>query len=294
MELEYKDSSRRGKFIIVLGVILALAAGGAAFYVINQAQQQAGTGNTPKLNLVVAARTIPARKPIEDGDLLVREVPIDPSNAQGVVTDKTKLIGRILAISALEGQLVTTNMLASSTSGGQFSVLAPGEVVTADSPYWRAVSLNVPDDRAVGGLLEPNETVDIFVTATVNVPQDLLDQGKFYTDKSTKITYQSIPILAKSGAMYIIRVSLPVAEEIAHLQASGTAQFSMALRPDEDTRAVDAAKLGETTNVIIQRYGLPVPLTYPPGKGGGPIATPFPSAKPQASASPSASEAPVP
>ena len=78
MELEYKDSSRRGKFIIVLGVILALAAGGAAFYVINQAQQQAGTGNTPKLNLVVAARTIPARKPIEDGDLLVREVPIRP------------------------------------------------------------------------------------------------------------------------------------------------------------------------------------------------------------------------
>jgi hypothetical protein len=126
------------------------------------------------------------------------------------------------------------------------------------------------------------------------VPQDLLDQGKFYTDKSTKITYQNIPILAKSGAMYIIRVSLPVAEEIAHLQASGTAQFSMALRPDEDTRAVDAAKLGETTNVIIQRYGLPVPLTYPPGKGGGPIATPFPSAKPQASATPSASEAPVP
>jgi Flp pilus assembly protein CpaB len=296
MELEYKDNSRRGKFIIVLGVILALAAGGAAFYLINQAQQQAGTGNTPKLSLVVAARTIPARKPIEDGDLQLREVPIDPTNAQGVISDKTKLIGRILAISALEGQLVTTNMLASSTSGGQFSVLAPGEIVTPDSPYWRAVSLNVPDDRAVGGLLQPNETVDIFVTATVNVPQDLLNQGKFYTDKSTKITYQNIPILAKSGAMYIIRVSLPVAEEIAHLQASGTAQFSMALRPDEDTRAVNATSLGETTNVIIQRYGLPVPLTYPPGKGGvnSPIPTPFPSTKPASSASPAPSEAPVP
>ena len=154
-------------------------------------------------------------------------------------------------------------MLASSTSGGQFSVLAPGEVVTADSPYWRAVSLNVPDDRAVGGLLEPNETVDIFVTATVNVPQDLLDQGKFYTDKSTKITYQSIPILAKSGSMYIIRVSLAVAEEIAHLQASGTAQFSMALRPDEDTRAVVATGLGETTNVIIQGRRADVRLAEP-------------------------------
>src|SRR2546427_2265492 len=98
MEMEYKDSSRRGKFIIVLGVILALAAGGAAFYLINQAQQQAGSGSAPKLSLVVAARTIPARKPIEEGDLLVREVPIDPTNAQGVITEKTKLIGRVLAI----------------------------------------------------------------------------------------------------------------------------------------------------------------------------------------------------
>jgi len=294
MEMEYKDTSRRGKFIIVLGVVLAVAAGGAAFYLINQAQQTAGSGTAPKVTVVVAARAIAARKPIEDGDLLVRtDVPIDPTNAQGIVTEKTKLLGRILAVPALEGQLVTTNMLASSASGGQFSVLQAGETVVANSPYWRAVSLNVPDDRAVGGLLQPNQSVDIFVTATVNVPQDLLTQGKFYTDKSTKITYQSVPILAKAGNMYIVRVSLAVAEEITHLQASGTAQFSMALRPDEDTRAVDAAGLGETTNVIIQRYGLPVPLTYPPGKGGvnSPIPTPFPSAAP-ASSAPSASTAP--
>jgi Flp pilus assembly protein CpaB len=296
MEMEYKDTSRRGKFIIVLGIVLAVAAGGAAFYLINQAQQLAGSGTAPKVTVIVAARAIAARKPIEDGDLLVRtDVPIDPTNAQGIVTEKTKLLGRILAVPALEGQLVTTNMLASSASGGQFSVLQAGEAVASNSPYWRAVSLNVPDDRAVGGLLQPNETVDIFVTATVNVPQALLDQGKYYTDKSTKITYQSVPILAKAGNMYIVRVSLAVAEEITHLQASGTAQFSMALRPDEDTRSVDATGLGETTNVIIQRYGLPVPLTFPPGKGGStsPIPTPFPSPAPAASA-PSGSASPAP
>jgi flagellar basal body-associated protein FliL len=42
MEMEYRDPSRRGKFIVILGVVLALAAGGAAFFLINQAQQQAG------------------------------------------------------------------------------------------------------------------------------------------------------------------------------------------------------------------------------------------------------------
>ena len=68
--------------------------------------------------------------------------------------------------------MVTTNMLASSTEGGQFSVLGPDETVGPDSPEWRAVSLTVPDDRAVGGLLQPNQIVDVFVTAQINVLTD--------------------------------------------------------------------------------------------------------------------------
>ena len=41
MEMEYKDPSRRGRWIVVIGVLLAVVAGGAAFFLINQAQQQA-------------------------------------------------------------------------------------------------------------------------------------------------------------------------------------------------------------------------------------------------------------
>jgi hypothetical protein len=107
----------------------------------------------------------------------------------------------------------------------------------------------------------------VFVTATVNVPQDLIEAGRYCTDKSTKITYQDMVILAKSGQFYILKAALAVAEEIAHLQASGTAAFSMALRPDLDTRFVDASKLGNT-NRIITKYGLPIG-DLPGGNGGG-------------------------
>jgi hypothetical protein len=93
----------------------------------------------------------------------------------------------------------------------------------------------VPDDRAVGGMLGPNMTVDVFVTATVNVPQDLIAAGKYYTDQSTKITYQDMLILARQGTSYIVKATLPVAEEITHLLAAGNAQFSFVLRPDADT-----------------------------------------------------------
>jgi Flp pilus assembly protein CpaB len=294
MEMEYKDNSRRGRYIIILGVILALAAGGAAFYLVNQAQETAGTGSAPKVTVVVALRVIPARKPIEAGDVTTREIVADDSNVEGVFGTTKEVIGRILAVPALKGQMVTSNMMASTTTGGQFAIIAPGETVGPGSPAWRAVSITVPDDRAVGGLITPNATVDVFVTATVQVPQSILDQGRFYTDKSTKIAYQNVVVLAKSASFYVIKVTEPVAEEIAHLMASGTASFSMALRPDADSRTVDVSLLGETTNLIVERYGLPIPQTYPAGKGvtTGPAPTPFPTPAPGSSSSPAPSAAP--
>lgn len=45
--------------------------------------------------------------------------------------------------------------------------------------------------------------------------------------------------------------------------ATGTVQFSAALRPDQDVRYVDVAALGATTNRILEKYGLPFPAIYP-------------------------------
>ena len=290
MEMEYRDTGRRGKVIIVLGIILALAAGGAAFFLISQAQQNAGKQGLPKVPVVVAIQPIAARKPIEATDVEVREIPIDPTNAEGIVSSIDKVIGRVPAVTILQGQLITTNLLASTATGGQFSILGPADSISPDSEAWRAISVTVPDDRAVGGLLQPNQTVDVFVTATALVPQSLQDLGRYYTDKTTKITYQDMPILAKAGSFYILKATLPIAEEIAHLQASGTATFSLALRPDEDVRIVDATGLGATTNMLIRRYGLPIPEVFPPGTG--PIPTAQPTAKP--SVAPSTSPSPAP
>ena len=73
MEMEYRDPAKRGKFIVVIGILLAVAAGGAAFYLINQAQQKAGQGTLQKTDVIVAVQAIPARKPIE-------AVPVSPSH----------------------------------------------------------------------------------------------------------------------------------------------------------------------------------------------------------------------
>jgi Flp pilus assembly protein CpaB len=297
MEMEYKDPSRRGRYIVVVGVILAIVAGGAAFYLISQAQQQAGQAGLQKVAVVVALQTIPARKVIEAADVVVREVPIDETNAQGIVSTPDKVIGRVPAVTILAGQMVTTNLLASSVEGGQFTVLQPDETIGPDTPEWRAVSMTVPDDRAVGGLLTPNQTVDVFVTASVNVLTNSevgIGEEGWYSDKSTKISYQNMVILAKAGTFYVLRAPIDVAEEISHLQASGTASFSLVLRPDVDTRQVDASALGTTTNQVIIRYGLPIPVVFPPVEGPVPTPVPTPVATPAPSLSPAPSDGALP
>lgn len=296
MEMEFNDGRSRGRFVIIMGLILAVVAGGAAFFLISQAQQQA-TADRPTVNIVVAIRPIPPRKPIEAADVAVRAVPLDATNAQGVFSDPTKVIGLIPGVAILSGQPIYANFLASQAQGGQFSILQPGETLSPDSEAWRAVSVTVPDDRAVAGLVHPGDTVDVFVTVSVVVPEDIALAGKYYTDKTTKITYQDVIVLAKAGTFYVLKVTAAVGEEINHLQASGASAFSFALRSPTDDRQVDASKLGETTTMIIQRYGLPIPQTIPiPGGGtiGNPTPRPSPSPSPAPSAepSPSASSAP--
>ena len=298
MEMEYRDPSKRGRWIVVAGVVLALAAGGAAFYLINQAQQQAGQGELQKVNVVVAARPIAARQPVVAEDVTVRSVPADDTNTDAIaVRDPNEVIGQVLPVTLFQGQMLTKSLLNTTTGGGTtgFSILDPGETVAPDSVAWRAVSMTVPDDRAVGGLITAGMTVDVLLSAQINVPNNVTPPGKYYTDKATKITYQNMLVLAKTGSGYVVKATLAQAEEITHLVATGNAQFSMLMRPPSDVRFADASKLGETTNLIIERYGLPVPQNYP--LGNGPIQTAAPTAPPATptpapSGSPAASSAP--
>ena len=300
MEMEYRDNSRRGRIIIILGVLLALVAGGTSFYLINNAQQSAGQGPLQMTTIVVAARQILARTPIQAADIETRQVPLDATNGEGsgVVTKPDTLIGAVLAIPVPPGQPIYLNMIAGSAGSG-FSILAVGETIAPDSPAWRAVALTIPSDRAVAGLLQVGQTIDIIMTATLPAPPASINpDGVYISDASTKVTYQNILILARVGDQYIFRCTIFVAEEIEHMMTTGSMTFSAVLRPDQDVRYVDVSKLGMTTNRILQKYGLPFPVvffgpraTIPP-QPPAPVLTPPPT--PGQSVAPSGSPAPSP
>src|SRR5512132_1848513 len=122
MEMEYKDNNRRGKIVIIVGVVLAVVAGATSFYLINQAQEHAGEGELQTVPVVVAAQVIPARTPIQPGALVVRQIPLDAATQVGIIKDPAALSGKVLAISVAIGQPIYSNMIASASGQSGFSI----------------------------------------------------------------------------------------------------------------------------------------------------------------------------
>lgn len=322
MEMEYKDPGRRGRWIILLGVVLAVGAAAAAFYLINTAQQEAGKGSVKMTTAVVAAKPLAAKTTLTADDLVVRnDIPLDSTTSipNMVATTKDQLVGRILGVDVAQGQLMTLNLLASTSVGGQFPILGPGETVAPNSDAWRAISITVPDDHAVGGMLAAGMTVDVVLTEVLKAPvtpapsappasglpvitpAPAASSAVIYTDGvSTKVTYQKMQILARQGTFYVLKATLPVAEEITQASIDG-GSFTLLLRPDQDARILDVSGLGATTSRILQRYGLLIPQAWPvggriPSNPPIPPITPAPSAPgqggPSQPASPGATPAP--
>jgi Flp pilus assembly protein CpaB len=265
VELEYSDrNSRRSKVYIAVGIIVALIVGGVVFVAL-QASDLVGSNEPAEIRtVVVAVRDIPGRKPIEEGDVATREVPADATN-EAAFARIDEVLGRVSGVPITTGQMVSRNLLASTTEGQTFSIIEPGEKFDPTGPDLRAVSINVPDAQAVAGTLVAGQRVDLIVTMPIN-PQigQTPDEAEATTAQllpgpSTKVTLQQLTILSRNGTIYIMRSDLATAEKITELTAAG-GTFTMVLRPDADDRT--ATTEGSTLDTLVEEFGFPIPKPF--------------------------------
>lgn len=271
MEFEYSDkNSRRSKVYIAVGVIVALLVA-ATVYIALQASGLTNQGEVEMRQVVVAAAEIPGRKAIEEADVVMRNVPVDPINEMAF-TSIDQVLGRVVSVPVSAGQLLTPNLLASTDAGAIFSILRPGEEFDPSMPDLRAVSMTVPDDRAVGGTLQPGQPVDLIATLNVQPAADTGTPSEPAPSEapapapeasaprvpgpSTKTTLQRLDILVRNGTLYILRTDLATAEKITELQAAG-AQFTLVLRATEDDRSAETE--GSTLDRLLEEFEFPVP-----------------------------------
>ena len=259
MEYEYSDKHRhRSKLYIAAGLIIAALVAAGVYVVL-----QSGVGQQQVVEMrdvVVAVREIPSRKPIEEGDVTMRSIAADPTN-ETAFAEIGDVVGRVTGVSVGTGQLLTQNMLASTTEGQTFSILEPGQEFDPEGPDFRAISVSVPDDRAVAGVLQPGQRVDLVATVTISPvgapAAEETQPGDPVSGPSTKVTMQSMTILARSGALYILRTDLATAEKVAEMAAAG-GTFTLVLRPDQDERTAETD--GSTLDMLVEEFGFPTPL----------------------------------
>ena len=89
MELEYTDkNAKRSKLYIAAGILIALIVGAAVFFALQASNLVGSAGPAQMRSVVVAVREIPGRKPIEEGDVAVRQVAVDAVEPAGLSRDE--------------------------------------------------------------------------------------------------------------------------------------------------------------------------------------------------------------
>ncbi len=258
------DPRRRARIILILGVLLAIGTGAGTFFYASSSQQAAAPPPPPTKDVVVAARDLPARTQLAAAD--VKVVKIEASVAPAAaIADPKLVVGKVLTSPVSVNEPLLDSKFA--TAGRAFTVFPPGEEVQPGSPAYRVMTIVVPDNSAVGGVLEKGDVVDIMYVFSFDPAQKLRSPAPgttaapYAADTVAKIVLGPVQILARQATVYTIRVDAALAEQIAYVQAAGGG-LQLLLRAPTDARAVDTK--GATFSDVFTKFKFPVPEKISP------------------------------
>lgn len=274
------DPRRRARLFLILGVLLALGAGTGTFFYASSSQSASAPPPPPTVDVLVAAREIPARTALAAADVKVAKINVDAAPPAGL-KDPKDVIGKIL----LQPVSINEPILPAKFAPAEraFTVFPPGEAVQPGSPAYRIMTLTVPDQYAVGGVLVPGDSVDVMYVFSfdpvtkLQLPTGATSQpgvqvggatvgaqttGTKYTpDTVAKIILGPMQILARNASVYTIRVDAALAERLAYIQAAGGV-LEFLLRAPTDDRSVSTS--GATFQSIYTQFRIPIPEKIQP------------------------------
>lgn len=149
---------RGGRLFILLGIVLAVVA--VILGIVALSRPSEGTVTpTPqqaRIPVVIAARDIPANTVLTMEDVRVTEVAEDQV-APGTARSVDQVVGLVTNGELVEGQrIMMANLIAPSLG----NLVEPGK---------RAVAIPVDRVSALGGLIQPNDTIDIVYTVRIDL-----------------------------------------------------------------------------------------------------------------------------
>lgn len=256
---DYQTKRRRDRLVarglLAGGVVLAVLAAIATYVFVSA--ERGGGPLVARTSVLVAARDIAARTTIAPDDVKVVELEaaVIPAGALRVPADA---VGRVATVPIATNEVVLAAKFVAAGGGTPFSVLPAGEVPSGTTPDWRAFSLTIADANAVGGALQSGDVVDVVVAVGFDAAQARPGAANQAPDAVARTTAERVPILARAGTIYVLRVDAQQAERIAVLQTAG-ATIHLLLRAPGDARNTRArGALGSSEAAELIR-GIPTP-----------------------------------
>ncbi len=233
----FKGSSN--KWLLFTGLALGLISAALVFVYLRSAGDEGGSGagsSGPTTPVLVAAQEISAGTKITTEMLTVKSV-ASTDVLSGAFSDSEDLVGQITLVPIVAGeQVISAKVVGGDASITSFGSDPPVSLVIPEG--MRAVSANVSNASAVGGLVRPCDFVDIILAVQI----DALDSAGDSIGSNTIATtlMQNVQLIAldqdvttltigettsigEAGAEDVISGSSPGDENIS--PGAGTATF---------------------------------------------------------------------
>lgn len=202
-----------GRLFILLGVALALVAALLAVVAFSGAlggPQEEGK-EPARANVVVAARDIPANTVLSEDDIEIAQIETT-GVTPGSATSPAQVVG--LAVS---GNLVKGQQILSA------NLVAPGLTFDLAEGH-RAIALPVDRINALGGMIRPDDRIDIIYSVRINLarvvpsePIELRDSTEGYAQDDTIVLQpppgaaggQTYPFPGEPGSRFLVEDNAP-------------------------------------------------------------------------------------
>jgi Flp pilus assembly protein CpaB len=148
---------RRGRILILLGLILALGTAAAVFILLQSTTAPTETINVERDEVVVAVQPIAEDEPVE-GRLELREVPVE-SIPQGALRSLDRTSGMLAAGPIPQGTIVHPDLLITPEQR-----MAEAQLGNLVEPGFVAVALPINELSSVSYGVQANDRVDVLMT----------------------------------------------------------------------------------------------------------------------------------
>jgi len=232
------------KKIIFIAVIMALITTFLVYFYINNMTTKPQL-HVEKISVFVAAKTLPAKHKITDGDIKEEMVTKEYLN-QKAVQSKNEILDKLVKDTIIEGEQILVDRLVSDSKTDLVYNVPEGK---------RAVSINVNEQIEVANLIRPGDYVDIIASFEKEEVED--KNNKVVYPRMSKTVLQNLLILALGQEQMIVEdklpemprtvtlaVSLEEAEKLVFITEYAT--IRMTLRPVGDSS--DVKTQGATRN----------------------------------------------